>query len=73
MDNTPNTEPKPCPFCGAEAELTSGYFNDLQFARVDCTECLAGAYADSDRFPGKTSDELEEMVIAAWNRRVDNG
>ena len=66
-------ELKPCPFCGAEAEFASGYYNDLFSASVDCTNCLASTHADSDRYYNHTTDELENMVIEAWNRRTNNG
>ena len=67
---TSEIELKPCPFCGSEAEFSSGYYNDLMSARVECTECIATTYADSDTYDDHTLDELENMVIEAWNRRV---
>lgn len=63
-------ELKPCPFCGGEAEFSSGYCNDLNYARVDCTNCSAGVYNDSDRDPDATIDELEKSVLEDWNRRT---
>ena len=65
-----DTDLKPCPFCGHEAEFSSGYCNDLNYARVDCTGCSAGVYNDSDRDPHATLDELEKSVLDDWNRRV---
>ena len=66
-------ELKPCPFCGAEAELLSGYYNDLQSAQVHCMNCIASTYADSDRYTTASVDELEAMVVDAWNRRAGDG
>lgn len=69
-----DTELKSCPCCGAEAELMSGYYNDLFSAKVACTNCLMSAYADSDGYDRATPDELEDMVVKAWNnRRTNNG
>ena len=70
MSDMQETDLKPCPCCGAEAELISGYYNDLLTARVDCTNCIVSAYADSDTYYKATLDELEDMVVKAWNRRV---
>lgn len=63
---------KPCPFCGGEAEFYSGYSNDLSYARVDCENCSAGTYNDSDRNPEATMEELEKSAIDDWNRRADS-
>ena len=67
-----DTELKPCPCCGAEAELTSWSYKNLLTARVSCTNCLMNAYADSDRYYEATLDELEGIVIEAWNNRKEN-
>ena len=64
---------KLCPFCGYEAEFSSGYCNDLNYARVDCTNCSAGVYNDSDRDPDATMDELEKSVLDNWNMRATDG
>lgn len=72
MADTQDIELKPCPCCGAKAELTSGCYNDLLLAKVECTNCLMNAYADSDRYYRATFDELENMVIMAWNNRKEN-
>lgn len=72
MADAQDIELKPCPCCGAEAELISGEYNDLLLAKVSCTNCLVNAYADSDRYGEATFDELENMVIMAWNSRKEN-
>ena len=73
MANILDIQLRPCPCCGAEAELMSGYYNDLLTARVSCTECIVSAYADSDTYCEATLDELEGMVVKAWNnRKADN-
>ena len=63
-------ELKPCPFCGHEAEFSSGYYNDLNYARVDCTNCSAGTYHDSDRESDATMEELEKYALDDWNSRA---
>ena len=72
MADRQEIELKPCPCCGAEAELISGEYNDLLLAKVECTNCLMNAYADSDKYDRATFDELEDMVIEAWNKRKEN-
>lgn len=72
MINT-NENLKPCPFCGGEAKFRNECHNDLLIACVKCTDCLASTYANSNSYHGRTLDELEEMVIKAWNRRANNG
>ena len=51
------TELKPCPFCGASAELKH---YDIGVYCVTCSRCFAsmGGYPK------------EEQVVEAWNRRV---
>ena len=68
---TGEEEVKQCPFCGAKAEFSSGWYNDYSYARVDCTGCSAGVYTDSEREPEATLDELEKAVLADWNRRAE--
>ena len=72
MNDAQDAELKPCPCCGAKAELISGEYNDLLLAKVECTNCLMNAYADSDRYYEATSDKLEDLVIEAWNNRKEN-
>jgi len=72
MNDTQDIELEPCPCCGAKAELISGEYNDLLLAEVKCTNCLMSAYADSDTYYKATLDELEDMVVKAWNNRKEN-
>ena len=49
---------KPCPFCGGEAELSSGY--DCYF--VSCSLCKAQTEWDM----------YKEKAIELWNRRIND-
>ena len=75
-----NEELKPCPFCGGRAVLEKAHraFIDAKTARVAfvrCTVCNArsGREKLSDYGHTATSNEANMKVIAAWNRRVNNG
>lgn len=55
-------ELKPCPFCGGEASVSTGYQNTTPptaLRYVECIECAAA----SDML------DTEEEAIAMWNRR----
>jgi hypothetical protein len=58
------SEPKPCPFCGAEAKLYNGYNNFYSIEHLD------GCYFKS---PGAFSrtilSENNEEMIRRWNDR----
>lgn len=59
-------ELKPCPFCGGKARLL---VNDG--VRVICSKCYIGTMIMKDGM-WQESNAIE-MVVAAWNRRADNG
>ena len=64
MADAQDIELKPCPCCGAKAELTSGEYNDLLLAKVECMNCRMNAYADSDRYDaGRAQLPYEEGAI----------
>ena len=59
-------DPKPCPFCGADAELQTvkfGFEREARF-RVVCTGC--GIDTDWGFFD-------KDEVLKYWNRRVADG
>lgn len=73
-------EIKPCPFCGGRAVLEKGHraFIDAKTARVAfvrCTACNArsGREKLSDYGCTSSSNDANMKVIAAWNRRVNDG
>ena len=55
-----NRELKPCPFCGSEARVYSGY---TDCCGVTCQKCTAKVYGY------KTIGGAKR----AWNRRAENG
>ena len=63
---------KPCPFCGAEAKLTTAirnnYFPIRQVAYVMCNTCGASSYAFRDL---ENNGHHILKAIEAWNRRVE--
>lgn len=64
-----NTDLKPCPFCGAGAELRAGkHGHDKSWAFVRCASCPTAIEVESTNL--KLVD-LIENVVKAWNRRSD--
>lgn len=59
-----NTELKPCPFCGGEAEKKKYRFQNKLVYVVMCSVCTS-------RSP-MFLEEAKERAIIAWNRRADN-
>ena len=59
-----NTELKPCPFCGGEAEKKKYSFQNKLVYVVMCSVCTS-------RSP-MFLEEAKERAIIAWNRRADN-
>ena len=55
-----NNKLKPCPFCGAEAEVHKNVFAEGTVYTVECISCSCGL----DWF------DTEEEAIEAWNRRA---
>lgn len=59
-----NTELKPCPFCGGEAEKKKYRFQNKTVYVVMCSVCTS-------RSP-MFLEEAKERAIIAWNRRADD-
>ena len=62
-------ELKPCPFCGGEAVLDTG-FADYVFI-VRCTKCFARTDSFIMSIDDVPDDELaaQSLAVEAWNRR----
>jgi len=64
---------KPCPFCGAEAELlgVSAWYS------VRCpspiTKCPIQPRMGMQRRPWETDDQLRAFLAEQWNTRADSG
>ena len=52
-------ELKPCPFCGGEATVESGYSRQNEYIYIQCCTCLIETQPAGD----------PRTAIAAWNRR----
>lgn len=63
------TELKPCPFCGGEAYSQDG---ELYINHED--GCFISMYPlNYDEFGRMGINEINQIFIDAWNRRVNNG
>lgn len=58
-------ELKPCPFCGGNAEIFQGRFDDKDASYVMCRLCAARGGI----FPVSPKYASNERAILAWNRR----
>lgn len=58
---------KPCPFCGGEAELTSGTFDRKDISYVLCKRCASQGefFFVSSRYASAI------RAVEAWNRRAE--
>lgn len=65
----PSPELKPCPFCGAEAEIMRAADEYEFVVAVNCTECSAHVRETDDHI-GRDMDALEAEAVAAWNKRA---
>ena len=61
----PNSEMKPCPFCGGEAFFASFCSGTKTLWQAGCKSWECGTL--------NRSQQTKEKAIAAWNRRIDEG
>lgn len=63
-------ELKPCPFCGAKAEIfLHGFYSEKT---QDFNDKTYGVICDSCGSQGYQFYETEQQAIDAWNRRKDD-
>jgi Lar family restriction alleviation protein len=65
-------ELKPCPFCGAEAEIMRAGDEYEMVVAVNCSECSAHVRETDDSID-RDFDRLEAQAVAAWNKRAVEG
>lgn len=63
---------KPCPFCGAPAELHVGQHNFFD-VMIECTKCgVQGPISDDSELSGKEAvAENKQAAVEHWNNRVE--
>ena len=73
-----NSELKPCPFCGGEAEYVEGWQREdgsWVCGAVKCCKCGVTRYGEYNNKPGFLSPEEESELsltsIEAWNTRAE--
>ena len=64
-------ELKPCPFCG-ETDIRIIVIKKGVKSEIHCTGIGCGFHRHSYN-NGETDENVARRLIAAWNRRVDNG
>jgi len=63
---------KPCPFCGGKARIHRWSIpNEENCAQVRCESITCGACA-CEVSECMTQNEVDEIAIAAWNRRAES-
>lgn len=60
------TKLKPCPFCGKEAQATTGYSDYSWYVNCFTDYCHASVPPDEHH-----CYEREELAVAAWNTRAN--
>lgn len=69
-DETENERLLPCPFCGGKAEIHRWSIpNEENCAQVRCESITCGARG-YEACECMTQSEVDEIAIAAWNRRA---
>ncbi len=59
---------KPCPFCGGQGVMGTGYSNGIYTATIECDKC----YVRTPDMMGRHLKLVTQEAIDAWNRR-ENG
>lgn len=66
----PSPNLKPCPFCGAEAEIANSGDEYELVCSVGCTQCSARVRVADDTVD-RDFARLEADAVAEWNKRAD--
>lgn len=75
------TELKPCPFCGGNAKtyfdvIEKGLFSAFVVAKTQCADCGARISINKsveDLSTCNYEQDLCNLTVKMWNRRVNNG
>lgn len=60
------TKLKPCPFCGGNARLIKGWWQEEYHAEIRCDRCLANICGAGD-----DAEAIEQNIRDRWNRRAE--
>ena len=77
------TELKPCPFCGGEAEVREGFVYADNAVLIRCQKCFVKTekvlinhpkitYYGTDESTRYTKEQAIQKAAEIWNRRADN-
>ena len=62
---------KSCPFCGGNAHIVKVVYPDIWYIHCDGCQAMMGYPYRSRESEMDWFFDTEEMVLEAWNRRVD--
>lgn len=64
---------KPCPFCGAEAEIITLAGEDDQGIGAQCVQCTSSACGAASGLIYPLMDDVTDLLYEHWNKRFNAG
>lgn len=64
---------KPCPFCGAEAEIITLAGEDDQGMGAQCVQCTSSACGAASGLIYPLMDDVTDLLYEHWNKRFNAG